>query len=98
MPKPSFVVRCPCCDAKLTVDPEVAAVIAHEAPPPKRTVGDLGAALDRLRSRSADIESRFREGVEAEGKKGSVLDRKFQEGLKKAKDSPDPPRRPFDHD
>jgi len=98
MSKPSFVVACPCCEAKLTIDPELAAVIAHEAPPPRRAVGDLGAALDKLRARSADIEERFRQGVEAEGKKGSVLDRKFQEGLKKAKDTPDPPRRPFDYD
>jgi hypothetical protein len=98
MEKPSFVVACPCCEAKLTIDPELAVVIAHEAPPPKRTVGDLGAAVDKLRSRSADIEERFRQSVESEGKKGSVLDRKFQEGLKKAKDSPDPPRRPFDYE
>ena len=68
------------------------------APPPTRTVADLGGALDKLRSRSAQIEERFRQGVEAEGQKGKVLDRKFQEGLKKAKDSPDPPKRPFDYE
>ena len=27
-----------------------------------------------------------------------LLDRKFQEGLKRAKDDPGPPKRPFDHD
>ena len=67
MTKGSFIVECPCCQGKLTIDPEVRAVIAHEAPPPK-------------------------------SQKGKVLDRKFQEGLKRAKDSPDPPRRPFDLD
>ncbi len=98
MAKKSFAVECPACRAKLTLDPELRAVIAHEPPPPTRTVEDLGAALDKLRSRSAQIEERFRQGVEAEGKKGKLLDRKFQEGLKKAKDSPDPPKRPFDYE
>ena len=92
----AFVVACPCCQAKLTVDPELGAVIAHEAPPAKRTVDDLGAAFDALRSKSAEREARFREQMQAEGQKGKLLDRKFQESLKKAKDSPDPPVRPFD--
>ena len=94
----SFVVTCPCCQAKLTVDGELSAVIAHEVPPPKRTADDLGSAFDKLRTQSAEREERFRQQMEAERQKGKVLDRKFQEGMKKAKDSPDPPRRPFDYD
>ena len=94
----AFVVACPCCQAKLTVDPELGAVIAHEAPPAKRTVDDLGAAFDALRSKSAEREARFREQMQAEGQKGKLLDRKFQESLKKAKDSPDPPKWPFDYE
>ena len=96
MATPSFVVACPCCQAKLTIDPELGAVIAHEPPPPKRTGEDLGAAFDVLRTKSAEREARFREQMQAEGQKGKLLDRKFQESLKKAKDSPDPPKRPFD--
>ena len=98
MPAQSFTVPCPCCDAKLTIDPELGVVIAHEAPPPKRTVGDLGAAFDVMKSKSAEREERFRAQMQAEAQKGKVLDRKFQEGLKKAKDSPDPPKRPFDYE
>ena len=92
----SFVVACPCCTAKLTVDPELAVVIAHEAPPPKRALSDMDAALGALRTKSAEREERFRQQMQAEAQKGKVLDRKFQEGLKRAKDSPDPPPRPFD--
>jgi hypothetical protein len=98
MSTPAFVVACPCCQAKLTVDPEVRAVIAHEPPPARRTVDDLGGALSALRSKSAEREERFRQQMEAESQKGKVLDRKFQEGLKRAKDSPDPPKRPFDYE
>jgi hypothetical protein len=94
----SIVVACPCCQAKLTIDPDLAVVVAHEAPPPRRTVDDLGAAFDVLRTKSAEREQRFRDQMQAESQKGKVLDRKFQEGLKKAKDSPDPPKRPFDYE
>jgi hypothetical protein len=61
-------------------------------------VDDLGGALSALRAKSAEREARFREQMEAESQKGKVLDRKFQEGLKRAKDSPDPPKRPFDYE
>jgi hypothetical protein len=94
----SFVVACPCCQAKLTVDPDLAVVIAHEAPPAKRTLDDIDAAFGALRTKSAEREERFRKQMEAEAQKGKVLDRKFQEGLKRAKDSPDPPPRPFDYE
>ena len=98
MAAPSFTVECPCCKAKLTLDPELRAIISHEPPPPTRSVDDLGAAFDKLRTRSAEREERFKEQLRAEGEKGKLLDRKFQEGLKKAKDSPDPPRRPYDYE
>jgi hypothetical protein len=98
VPDKTVVVTCPCCQAKLTVDPELAAVIAHEAPPRARSTSDLGAAFEALRTKSSEREQRFREQMQAESQKGKVLDRKFQEGLKRAKDSPDPPPRPFDYD
>ena len=94
----AFKVECPCCQAKLTVDPEVRAVIAHEEPPRKPTVADLDTAFGALGAKAAEREERFRQARAAEADKGKVLDRKFQEGLKKAKDSPDPPRRPFDYE
>ncbi len=97
MPTPSsFEIVCPCCEGRLTIDPELKAVIAHQPPPAKRTHGDLGAALGALDAKAAEREQKFRQQMEAEAQKGKLLDRKFQEGLKKAKDTPDPPRRPFD--
>lgn len=98
MAEATFVVTCPCCHAKLTVDPDVREVIAHDPPPRQRSVGGLGDAFEALRVKSAEREERFRKQMEAEAQKSKVLDRKFQEGLKKAKDSPDPPPRPFDYE
>jgi hypothetical protein len=94
----AFLVMCPCCQGRLTIDPELKAVIAHEEPARKRSVADLGAALGSLGARAAEREERFKQQMQAESQKSRVLDRKFQEGLKKAKDTPDPPRRPFDLD
>jgi hypothetical protein len=93
-----FLVTCPCCQAKLTIDAELGVVLAHEAPPRKRTAENLGSVFDSLSQQSAQREARFKEQLQAEHQKGKVLDRKFQEGLKRAKDSPDPPPRPFDYD
>lgn len=98
MAKPSFKVECPCCRAKLTIDGELRAVISHETPPPKRSVADLDKAVSALDSKAVEREERFKRELESQGQKSQVLDRKFQEGLKKAKDSPDPPRRIFDAD
>ena len=50
----AFIVECPCCQAKLTVDPEVRAVIAHEEPPRKRTVADLDTAFGALGAKAAE--------------------------------------------
>jgi hypothetical protein len=96
--KDSFAVVCPCCGAKLTVDPSLCAVISHELPPKTGPARDLDQALGSLRGAAGRREEVFRQSVEAEKGKGKVLDRKFQEGLKKAKDSPDPPLRPIDLD
>jgi hypothetical protein len=94
----SFEVMCPCCQTRLTIDASLGAVVGHQAPPPKRTTESLGTAFDSLLKQSAERETRFQKQMEAERQKGKLLDRKFQEGLKRAKDSPDPPPRPFDHD
>jgi hypothetical protein len=98
MPKPAFVVPCPCCQAKLTIDPELGAVISHEEPPRQRSTADLGSAIDQLKTKSAEREERFKQQMQAEAQKGQLLDRKFQESLKKAKDSPDPPKRRYDYE
>ena len=96
--KKTVKVRCPHCQAKLTVDPEVEAVIAHEPPPRTGPARDLDAAFGALQSASAKREDAFKESLKAEETKGKVLDRKFQESLKKAKDDPAPPLRPIDLD
>jgi hypothetical protein len=94
----TFTVSCPCCDGRLTIDPALEAVIAHEAPPrPKSGVG-LDDALASLKGAAARRAERFKEELKAQEKKPQVLDKMFQEGVKKAKDMPGRPLNPLDLD
>jgi hypothetical protein len=94
----TFTVMCPCCNARLTIDRTLEAVVAHEAPPRARSGVGLDEALSSLKGAAARREALFKEQIKAEEKKPQVLQRKFEEGLKKAKDSPDPPINPMDLD
>lgn len=87
-PKLTIEVICPCCHARLTVDPERGAVLHHEPPPKAETVTDLKAAVEELKGEAGRREARFKESMEAEKEKGKLLERKFKELLKKAKDEP----------
>ncbi len=100
MAKPStkpVEVVCPCCQAKLTVDPELAVVLHHEratAPPPDVDISD---AANILASEAQRREDKFRDSWTAEQNKEDVLARKFEEALKKAKGQPvEKPMRDFD--
>jgi hypothetical protein len=94
----TFIVTCPCCSGRLTIDTALEAVVAHEAPPKARSGVGLDEALSSLKGAAARRELLFKEQMQAEQKKPQVLQKKFEEGLKKAKDSPDPPINPMDLD
>jgi hypothetical protein len=94
----AFDVTCPSCRAVLTVDPEVKAVLAHTPPPRSGPASSLDKAMEALKGQQAAREARFREAAEAEKSKDQLLARKFEQGLKRAKDSPDPYPRPIDFD
>jgi hypothetical protein len=86
-PEP-FEVVCPCCKAKLRVDPGFRTVLSHEPPPEERTVKDLGQALKGLEAEAAQRQAKFEESMKAQKTKRDLLDRKFQDALKRAKDEP----------
>src|SRR5574341_2494723 len=83
-----FEILCPCCQAKLRVDPGLQAVLSHEPPPEERSVKDLTQAVKGLKAEAAQRQARFEESLKAEKSKKSLLDKKFQDALKKAKDDP----------
>jgi len=96
-PAPTIEVTCPCCQSRLTVDTQLAVVLAHVAPPKAAPNVDIEDSARILADQAQRREDKFRESWDAEQKKEDVLERKFQEGLKKAKEQPvTKPVRDFD--
>lgn len=95
-PKQVFQVVCPCCGARLTIDPDLKVILHHEERSKAAPITSLLEAVKALKAESGHREARFKEAMEAEKDKQRVLEKKFQELLKKAKDEPGPPPRPFD--
>src|SRR4029453_6919673 len=93
-----FTLTCPCCNGRLTIDPTLEAVIAHEEAPRPKSGLDLGGALSTLKGAAARREELFRGQREAEQDKGKSLEKKCKESIKKAKDMPDKPLNPMDMD
>jgi ribulose kinase len=97
---PAFEVTCPCCSAVLKVDPDTQAVIAHTAAVKPKMFNDIEAAAKAMKEQDTRRESIFRQSVEAQKHASDLLEKKFQEAIKKAKESPDTgkPIRDFDLD
>jgi len=92
-------VTCPCCQAKLVVDPVLGAVLSHEAPPKQGPDVDLTQASSILEQQQRQREDKFADSWFQEKNKEDILAKKFEEAMKKAKDAPaGKPIRDFDLD
>jgi hypothetical protein len=100
MSQEMFDIECPCCQAILKIDPETHTVIAHTIPEKPRPIEDLAAEVAKLKGAGARREEIFRKQFEAEKSHGKVLEKKFDELFKRAKENPDapPPKRDIDFD
>ena len=93
-----FDVQCPCCQAILKIDPETRAIIAHTEKEKPPLIEDLAAEVVKLKGEGARREQLFQKSFEAEKTHGKVLEKKFDELFKRAKENPDvtPPKRDID--
>jgi len=82
-------VICPCCEAELKVDPATGAVITHKAKEKPKSVDDLAAAARKLKEEAARRDEVFEKHVQAEKSHMDVLNKKFEELFKQAKEKPD---------
>ena len=94
-----FEVACPDCGAMLRIDAASGLVVSHTSAPRKRMFEDLETAAQAMRAQEERKESLFRQSVDAEKNKADLMEKKFAEALRKAKDAPDgKPLREFDLD
>ncbi len=97
---PEFEVTCPCCSAVLKIDAATRAVIAHTPAVKPKTFADMESAAKAMREQDSRRESIFQQSVEAQKHAADLLEKKFQEAVKRAKETPDTgkPVRDFDLD
>ncbi len=81
-------VACPCCGATLTIDSSLSAVLDHKLPAKPPIVAELKDAVKLVKEEATRRDAKYQHIAEAEKNKSKVLDRKFQELLKKAKEEP----------
>ena len=96
----TFEVTCPCCNAVLKIDSGTKAVIAHTAAVKPKTFNDMEEAARAMKEQDSRRDSIFRQSLEAQKNAADLLEKKFQEAVRKAKESPDTgkPIRDFDLD
>jgi len=81
-------VTCPCCDATLTVDPVLAVVLDHKVPVRPQMAVALKDAVKAVNEEASRRDQKYQQIAEAEKNKSKVLEAKFQELFKKAKEEP----------
>src|SRR5580700_8897967 len=95
----TFEVACPDCGAMIKIDAATGLLVSHTSAPRKRMFEDLETAAKAMREQDERKESIFRQSVDAEKNKEDLLEKKFAEALRKAKDAPEgKPLRDFDLD
>jgi predicted nucleotide-binding protein (sugar kinase/HSP70/actin superfamily) len=98
MARELFEVQCPCCDATLKIDAELRVVLSHAEPVKKPVIEDLAAEVAKLKGAAGRREEAFQKSFAAEKNQGQVLNRKFDELLKQAKENPEFGKKPRDMD
>jgi len=84
----NIIVTCPCCDAILTIDPALPAVLDHKLPARPQVVAQMKDVGKHLQQEANRRDEKYQQLAEAEKNKSKVLEAKFQELLKKAKEEP----------
>ena len=99
-PPSLLTVICPCCQAELHIDPETSAVIRHVEHVKPPSIADIEAAVQKFKGEAGRREDAFQKSVAEHKTHSDVLNKKFDEMLRIAKENPDvpPPKRDIDFD
>ncbi|TAM81818.1 MAG: hypothetical protein EPN47_10420 [Acidobacteria bacterium] len=87
-------LECPCCGAPLKIDVSLGKAIWHGQPTSKAVAPDIDHSAQLLEKERARREALFQKSTEDEKSKSQLLEKKFQEALKRSQDEPivRPPR------
>ena len=85
----TFEVACPDCGAMLKIDAKSGVLVSHTSAPRKKMFEDLETAAKAMREHGERTESIFRQSVDAEKNKADLLEKRFAEAMRKAKDAPE---------
>ncbi len=88
-------VQCPCCQARLVIDPKTGLVLHSQTTKPDYSFEE---ALRREQERKAKSDQLFAEAFANEKKRQSSLEEKFEEALRSKDELDAPPPRPWDLD
>lgn len=92
-------LNCPCCGALLKIDASLGKVIWHGKPPRKTEAPDIDHSARLLEQEKDRREAMFRKSAEDEKSKAQLLEKKFQEALKRSQNEPiERPSREMDLD
>src|SRR5215813_2437266 len=87
-PRSTIQITCPCCDATLTIDPALGVVLDHKLPVKPQMAVQLKDAVQLVKEEATRRDEKYQKIAEAEKNKSKVLEAKFQELFKKAKEEP----------
>lgn len=87
-PSATIQITCPCCEATLTIDPALSAVLDHKLPAKPQVTVQLKDAVSFVKEEASRRDEKYQKLAEAEKNKSKVLEAKFQELFKKAKEEP----------
>ena len=86
--KETIQVACPCCGSTLTIDVSLAAVLSHKLPAKPSVAAQMKDVPTLVKEEATRRDEKYQQLAEAEKNKGKLLNRKFQELLKKAQEEP----------
>ena len=90
-------ITCPCCQTRLLVDAATGVVLREDRK--KRPKKSFDEALAAEKARRLQRDDAFGKALTSQKNQQALLDRKFEEAIKKAGDEPDEkPPHPFDWD
>ncbi len=93
-----LIIVCPCCEAKITLDRNTGAVLAHDQQD-RAPARSFEQAMSEDKKRRQEAEDRFSQAFQEHENREEIMEKKFKEALERAdKDDSKPPPGIYDYE